>query len=234
MSALAILHRDERWIAVDKPSGWVVHHGMTRDAIACVDVLRAQLGRDVFPVHRLDRATSGVLLFALSSEAARETQALFQSGEVTKRYWAIVRGRPPDEGFIDHPIPSDEGRPRVPAQTRYRCLATIELDVLDRQQPYSIVHAEPITGRFHQVRRHLKHLGHPLIGDVNYGRGEHNRLWRERFGLHRLALHAESLDLKDLRGELRIEAPLAPELAAAWARALAASYRRTDAMPPGG
>ncbi len=220
MSALAILHRDERWIAVDKPSGWVVHHsGMTRDAIACVDVLREQLGRDVFPVHRLDRATSGVLLFALSSEAARETQALFQSGGVTKRYWAIVRGRPPDEGFIDHPIPSDEDRPRVPAQTRYRRLATITIDVLDRQQPYSIVDAEPITGRFHQVRRHLKHLGHPLIGDVNYGRGEHNRLWRERFGLHRLALHAESLDLKDLR----IEAPLAPALRAAWELALSAA-----------
>ena len=228
MSALAILHRDERWVAVDKPSGWVVHHGMTRDAVACVDVLREQLGAAVFPVHRLDRGTSGVLLFALSSDAARAAQALFQSGEVTKRYWAIVRGRPPDDGFIDHPIPSDEAGPRVPAQTRFTRVATIELDAFERRQAYSVVRAEPITGRFHQVRRHLKHLGHPLIGDVNYGRGEHNRLWRERLGLHRLALHAESLDLKDLR----IEAPLAPELGAAWALAL--RYRRTDAMPPGG
>ncbi len=243
MNELPILYRDDGLVVVDKPSGWVVHHGMTRDAIACVDVLGQQLGARVWPVHRLDRGTSGVLLFALHVDAARALQALFVDGVVRKRYWAIVRGAPPPEGLIDHPVPKDEGGELVAAQTRYRTLETIELAArVDRRNPeserrqrYSTVAAEPLTGRFHQIRRHLKHLGHPLIGDANYGRREHNRVWAERFGLARLALHAESIEL-DWRGQrLRVEAPRAIGLDRAWMDATrAAGQRRTEAIPPGG
>lgn len=216
MSSLPILFADDDLVAVDKPSGWVVHHGMTRDAIACVDVLRAQLGREVWTVHRLDRGTSGVLLFALSAASARATQALFVDGKIQKRYWALVRGAPSSEGFIDHAIPNDEGGKKVPAQTRFATTATITLAALGRAQPYSTVECEPLTGRFHQIRRHMKHIGHPLIGDSNYGRTEHSRFWRDQFGVSRLALHALSLAIVD--GPV-ISAPLAVELAEGWQRA---------------
>lgn len=218
MSTLPILFADDDLVAVDKPSGWVVHHGMTRDAIACVDVLRAQLGRDVWPVHRLDRGTSGVLLFALSAAAARATQALFVDGKIGKRYWALVRGAPPATGFVDHAIPNDEGGKKVPAQTRFVTTATITLAALGRAQQYSTVECEPLTGRFHQIRRHMKHLGHPLIGDSNYGRSEHSRFWRDEFGVSRLALHALSLSIS---GGVTVAAPLAVDLAQGWHRAKA-------------
>lgn len=225
------MFRGDGLVAVDKPSGWVVHPGMTRDAIACNDVLARQLGGPVWPVHRLDRGTSGVVLFALEVEAARALQGLFSTGAVRKRYWAIVRGAPPREGLIDHPIPNDEGGARVEARTRFVTLETIAIAAhVDRGDPerfrnqrYSTVAAEPLTGRFHQIRRHLKHLGHPLIGDANYGRREHNRVWAERFGLARLALHAEAIEL-EWRGEpLRVEAPRAAALDRAWEAAVAES-----------
>ena len=179
---LPLLYADDRLIAVAKPSGLPVHRGAARERIVALTLARDRIGRHVFPVHRLDRATSGVLLFALDPEAARRLQEQFEAGAVRKRYLALVRGITPPEGVIDHPIPRDEDGPRVPAVTGYRRLATFER--------YSLVEALPRTGRRHQIRRHLKHVSHPLIGDVRYGKGEHNRLFRERFGLHRLALHA--------------------------------------------
>ena len=134
-------------------------------------------------------------------------QERFAAGEVEKRYLALVRGIPPEEGVIDHPVPRAPGGPRVPAVTRFRRLATFER--------YALVEARPSTGRWHQIRRHFKHLSHPLIGDVRYGKGEHNRLFRERFGLHRLALHALELAFEHPHtGErLRIVAPVPEDLA---------------------
>lgn len=179
---LPLLYSDDRLIAVAKPSGLPVHRGAARERIVALTLARDRMGRHVYPVHRLDRATSGVLLFALDPEAARRLQEQFEAGAVRKRYLALVRGITPPEGVIDHPIPRDEDGPRVPAVTAYRRLGTFER--------YSLVEAAPRTGRRHQIRRHLKHVSHPLIGDVRYGKGEHNRLFRERFGLCRLALHA--------------------------------------------
>jgi len=179
---LPLLYSDDRLIAVAKPSGLPVHRGASRERIVALTLARDRMGRHVYPVHRLDRATSGVLLFALDSEAARRLQEQLEAGTVRKRYLALVRGITPEEGVIDHPIPRDEDGPRVPAVTEYRRLGTFER--------YSLVEAVPRTGRRHQIRRHLKHISHPLIGDVRYGKGEHNRLFRERFGLCRLALHA--------------------------------------------
>ena len=171
--------------------------------------VRDQLGMHVFPVHRLDRATSGVLLFAFSSEIASRLCESFTGCTVQKCYLALVRGVPPCSGIIDRPLPPGEDRraPRVSAQTEY-----VRREVFGR---YSLIEARPRTGRLHQVRRHLKHIACPLIGDVNYGKGEHNRLFRERYGLHRLFLHATRVSLPHpvTGGRLDIASPLPRELA---------------------
>lgn len=187
ISRLELLHHDDALAVVNKPSGLLVHRGWGNDRVVAMTLLRDQVGRHVFPVHRLDRGTSGVLVFALGPEVARSLGAAFEQGRVVKRYVALVRGIPPDEGVVDHPIPRSEGGDRVPAVTEFRRLFTFGR--------FSIVEARPRTGRLHQVRRHLKHLGHPIIR-VNYGRGELNRMFRAEYGLHRLALHALALQLE--------------------------------------
>jgi tRNA pseudouridine65 synthase len=196
---------------VNKPAGLAVHRGWARERETALPLARDIAGGPVFPAHRLDRGTSGVLLFALRPEVARRLQELFAGGEVQKRYLALVRGIPPDSGIIDHPLPRTAGGPRVPAVTEYRVLATFER--------YALVEARPRSGRLHQVRRHLKHISHPLIGDVEYGKGEHNRLFRSRFGLHRLALHALEMQLPHPvdGAPLRVRAPLPADLAAPFA-----------------
>jgi tRNA pseudouridine65 synthase len=208
--ALPILFRDQALVAVDKPAGLAVHRGWAGERDVAMMRVRDQLGMHVFPVHRLDRATSGVLLFALSSEIASRLCESFTTHSVEKTYLALVRGIPPEAGLIDHPLPPGEDRhaPRVSAQTEYR-----RQEVFGR---YSLIEAHPRTGRLHQVRRHLKHIACPVIGDVNYGKGEHNRLFRDRFGLHRLFLHATRLSMPHpvTGGRLDIASPLPPELAA--------------------
>lgn len=208
-----VLYRDAWLLVLDKPSGLLAHRGRADDPETALDVARRAAGRRVFPVHRLDRGTSGALLYALDDEVAARLGAAFAAGEVDKRYLALVRGRPPDAGRIDHPVPRDEGGARVPAVTDFVRLGTAPVE---GRLAVSLVEARPRTGRFHQVRRHLKHLGHPLVGDVNYGRGEINRLFRERFGLRRLALHARELTLvHPVTGErLAIASPLPADLAA--------------------
>lgn len=206
MSGFELLYRDAWIAAFTKPSGLLVHRGWGDDDVVAVDLAREALAMRVHPAHRLDRATSGVLLFALSPEAAAALGACFEQGRVQKTYLALVRGVTPDEGRIDHPIPRREDGPRVPAATSFRRLGVFER--------YSLVEARPETGRLHQVRRHLKHISHPIVGDVNYGKGDINRLFRERFGLRRLALHAASLTLlHPFTGEsLTLEAPLTDDL----------------------
>jgi tRNA pseudouridine65 synthase len=204
---LPVLYADDTLLAVNKPSGMLVHRGWARDGPIAMLLARDLAGRHVFPVHRLDRGTSGVLLLALSAEAARSLQQSFAAGRVRKRYLALVRGIPPERGVVDHPVPRSQGGPRVPAVTEFRRLAIFER--------YALLEAIPRTGRLHQIRRHLKHLSHPVIGDVLYGKGEHNRLFRSRFGLHRLALHALEISLDHPRDgtPLCLRAPLPPDLA---------------------
>jgi tRNA pseudouridine65 synthase len=193
----SILADDEAMVVVNKPSGLLVHR--TREAED--DVALLQLARDatggshLYPVHRLDRGASGVVVLARTPEAAAALHAQFEDGGALKTYWALVRGKPPDQGVVDHPIPRRQDGPRVPAVTEYRRLATVAIDSPEREGRYSLVEARPRSGRFHQIRRHLKHLGHPVVGDVEHGRREHNVLCRERFGLGRLALHARALEL---------------------------------------
>lgn len=216
---LRILHHAGGLVAIDKPPGLAVHRGMARDPVVLVDLLAEQLGLPVFPLHRLDRATSGVLLFGLDADVARAAQAAFAEGRVEKRYLALVRGVPVVcEGLVDSPVPKGEGEPRVPARTRYRTLAVVEVPGAGKDgepRRFALVEACPETGRFHQIRRHLKHLGHPLVGDSNYGSGPLNRFFREHVGITRLALHAAvvTIDLGASTSKLRVEAPLAPDLA---------------------
>jgi tRNA pseudouridine65 synthase len=177
-----------------------------------MQLLRDQLGQRVWPLHRLDRATSGVLLFALDAETAALVGRQIMAREFDKRYLAVVRGYVESDGLIDHPLSTEGDRPARPALTRYRRLATMELPVPVGRYPvarYSLVEVCPLTGRTHQIRRHFKHLFHPLIGDTTYGEGRHNRLFRQRFGCHRLLLHAVQLALTHPRsGEhLDLRAP---------------------------
>ena len=202
---LTFLHRDERCVVVNKPSGAIVHRGLANDADDVMRAVRNRIRMHVYPVHRLDRGTSGALVFALSSDAARLLGKAFEEGRVEKRYWAITRGKPQD-GEIDHAIQKREGGPRMAAVTRVRCLAM--------NGRYALVEAHPLTGRLHQVRRHLKHVSCPIIGDTNYGKGEHNRYFREHYGLHRLALHAISISFEqpDTGAPVRVYAPVEGQL----------------------
>ena len=197
VDVLPVLYRDESCVAVAKPAGLAVHRSrlhMGSDVL--LQRLRDQLGQRVFPVHRLDRATGGVVVFGLTSAAARQLVDTFAGGLAHKRYWAIVRGYLAGEGLIDHPLVDlDSGVSRA-SRTRYRTLRHAELPIpVGRYQSarYTLLELEPLTGRQHQLRRHLKHISHPIVGDTTHGRGEHNRLFRELAGLQRLWLLARAL-----------------------------------------
>ncbi len=211
IAGLSVLYEDERVIAVDKPSGLAVHGLARTTGDDLVSRLRGER-LDLAPVHRLDRATSGVLLLAKGPAAARELGQAFQGGLVQKIYVAAVRGEvEPAEVLVDHPIPRDDGAERVAAQTWVRGLATVTIAASPlRERRYSLALARPLTGRFHQVRRHLKHLSHPILCDANYGKSEHDRFVRQGFGLSRLALHARRLVLE---GWLDVTAPMPDDLA---------------------
>jgi tRNA pseudouridine65 synthase len=229
--ALPVLYRDEHLIAVHKPSGLLVHRTVLdrHETRFAVQILRDQIGQHVHPVHRLNRGTSGVLLFALEREIGRTLSAQFESQQVDKTYLAIVRGHPDESGVIDHPLtrqfddyefraPSNVG-PAQSAVTRYRRLGVVELPYRVDRYPssrYALLELTPETGRRHQIRRHLKHIAHPIIGDATYGKGRHNRLFQELFGCHRLLLACLRMRIRHpLSGELlTIAAPLADDFAA--------------------
>jgi tRNA pseudouridine65 synthase len=163
-----------------------------------VDRLRERLARRLYPVHRLDRATSGVVVLALDPVTAAGLAAQFEARAVEKSYLAVVRGWLPDAGHIDHAIADrdDPAAGRRGAVTDFRCLATAEIDAAIEKYPrsrFSLGLLHPRTGRRHQLRRHMKHISHPIIGDTTYGRGPYNRYFREQVLVHRLLLHAWQL-----------------------------------------
>jgi tRNA pseudouridine65 synthase len=222
---LDILYLDDYLAIVHKPAGWLVHRtpldkGETRFVL---QTLRDQIAQHVWPVHRLDKGTSGVLVFALSADVARTLGQAFETGEgLHKQYRAIVRGWPLPEGLIDHPLkrmPDDMRSEREevqPAQTRYETLRRGELPIAQGEFPslrWAEVQLQPLTGRRHQLRRHMKHIAHPIIGDATHGKGPLNRAVADLMGLQRLWLHAASLALPHpVSGQLlRLTAPMSSE-----------------------
>jgi len=195
---LEILYQDEHYVAIDKPAGLLVHRSpISRDRIFALQALRDQLGHRVYPVHRLDRATSGVLIFGLSGEAARRLARQFETRRVDKNYLAVARGWVDASGIIDHPVADADGNGIArEALTRYRRLATIELPFAVDRYPsarYSLLSVVPETGRRQQIRKHFKHISHHLIGDTTHGNGKHNQFFRSHFEIHRLLLTSRQL-----------------------------------------
>jgi len=232
---LPILYRDEHIVAIDKPSNLLVHRSEIdrHETRFAIQLLRDQIGRRVWPAHRLDRGTSGVLLFGLSSEIASLLGRQFEAGTVEKRYWAVVRGIPADFGSIDHALSRQRdayefsgersSTEAQPALTHFRKLADIELPVAVDRYPcsrYALLELEPITGRRHQLRRHLKHIAHPIIGDSTHGKGRHNRYFAEHLDCPRMLLACTQLCFDHpVSGErLEIKAPVSGEFAATLAR----------------
>jgi len=209
MNELEILHLDDKCVAVNKPPDLLVHRSFvaTRERENVVRTLGRQLGQRVFTVHRLDRATSGVLIFGLNSEAARALTTQFERREVAKTYHAIVRGYTDDSGTIDIPLKepydriatpaeADENKPAQEAITKYETLVQSELPISAGKYPtsrFSFVRLTPQTGRRHQIRRHLKHIAHPIIGDIKHGDHRVNQLIEREFGIRRLMLVASQL-----------------------------------------
>jgi len=205
---LEILYQDEYLVAINKPSGLLVHKSPIdkHETRFALQILRDQIGQYVYPVHRLDKPTSGVLLFALNVGIAKEMALLFRNNAIKKTYLSVVRGYTEKMGTIDHPLKQmldtkaqkEQGitKEAQEAKTEYVRLATVELPYAVSRYPaarYSLLRLSPKSGRKHQIRRHMKHIFHPIVGDTKHGRGEHNKLFREKYGCHRLLLHAERM-----------------------------------------
>jgi tRNA pseudouridine65 synthase len=212
---LELLYKDADYVAIDKPAGLLVHRTNIdrHETRFALQMLRDQIGDRVFPVHRLDKPTSGVLVFGRTPEAAAALAARFEAREVEKHYLAVVRGYTPESGRIDHALATDRGRQK--AVTSYRRLATVELPHAVGRYPtarYSLVRVAPETGRTHQIRRHMKHIFHPIIGDRKYGDDRHSRFFESRFGCERLLLHASYLRFTHpgTAGNVAIDSPLPP------------------------
>lgn len=213
---LKLIYRDRWMAAIDKPAGLAVHRSKrVRERETCLNLLSRQLQCWVQPVHRLDRPTSGVLLFALDGETSRRLFATFQGRAADKRYLALVRGWPESEGVIERPLRKVRKGPRLPAETRYRTLATTEIPYAVgpyAQTRYALVELTPRTGKLHQLRRHLRWISHPILGDTNYGDRDHNRFLRETFGIEEMMLAAVRLRVPHpwSGAPLRIDAPPSP------------------------
>lgn len=208
---LELLFRDEHYVVIHKPAGLLVHRSEidryeTRFAM---QLTRDQIGQRVYPVHRLDKPTSGALLFALSPAAAHAAMQLFDQGQIHKHYLAVARGYTKSHACIDyslveqrdpmtHPRAHEAG-PAQPAVTDYQRIATVELPhAVGRYATarYSLVGLQPHTGRRHQLRRHLKHIFHPIVGDTTHGDGRHNQFFRDQFDCQRLLLAATRITFR--------------------------------------
>jgi tRNA pseudouridine65 synthase len=200
---LPIIYRDEYLVVINKPGGLLVHRSEIdrHETRFAVQLLRDQIGQMVYPIHRLDKPTSGVLVFALSAEVARQLSDIFTRHALTKTYVAVVRGFAPDQGLIDHPLLEEldkytdkkarANKPTQPAITTFKTLAQVEFPFSIDKYPctrYSLVQCTPQTGRKHQIRRHMKHISHPIIGDAKHGKGNHNRFFQEKFSCAGLML----------------------------------------------
>ncbi|WP_448213845.1 tRNA pseudouridine(65) synthase TruC [Colwellia sp. MEBiC06753] len=208
---LNILYQDDYIVAIDKPSGLFVHRSFLDkdEKYFALQLVRDQVGKYVYPIHRLDRPTSGVLLFALDEVTAKALNELFDNRAITKTYFALVRGFLEGAGEIDHPLKlkldkigdkyASQDKAPQSAQTFYQTICQGAIDKpLGKYNSvrYSLVKLAPKTGRRHQIRRHLSHLRYPIIGDINYGDNKQNPFFHQEFGFKRLMLHAHSLSFE--------------------------------------
>ena len=214
---LEILFEDEDFVAINKPHGLLVH----KSSIAAdtsefaLQLLRDQIGKKVYPAHRLDRKTAGVLLFSLNKEMDSAIQTAFSQNLIKKEYLAVLRGHTDSEGTIDYPLKKENGTIQE-ALTNYQTLATTEIDLPFGKFPtsrYSLVLAKPETGRMHQLRRHFAHIFHPIIGDRPHGCNKQNKLWKDTFQHDTMLLHAKSLAFIHPRTQenIFIQAQIQPE-----------------------
>ncbi|MDO3628722.1 pseudouridine synthase [Mucilaginibacter sp. BT774] len=214
---LEILFRDEHLIAINKPHDLLVHRSnIAADAeVFALQLLRDQVGQKVYPVHRIDRKTGGVLLFAFDKAIEIVMQKRFMENKVSKKYLAILRGHTPDNGEIDYALRKENGTLQE-AFTIYHTLKRAELDVAFGKHAtsrYSLVEAMPKTGRMHQLRKHFAHIFHPIIGDRTHGCNKQNKLFKEKWGMTTMLLHASKLTFEHpVDGQMiTIEASLQPE-----------------------
>ncbi|MEQ6121280.1 pseudouridine synthase [Reichenbachiella sp. MALMAid0571] len=197
MKPIEILFQDEYLVAVNKPHGLLVHRSrIARDATEfALQQVRNMIGQTVYPAHRLDRKTGGVLLFALDQQTHKDVQELFASRKVLKKYWTILRGHTDDNGIIDYPLTNDSGKVQE-AVTNYKTLHRTELQVpfgKHSTSRYSLVEVIPETGRMHQIRKHFGHIFHPIIADRKHGCNKQNKLFKEKWGMDTMLLHASEL-----------------------------------------
>ena len=195
---LEILYQDDYLIAINKPHGLLVHRSsIANDAKEfALQLLKKQIGRYVSPVHRLDRKTSGVLLFALDKDIEKAMHQQFMNAQVNKEYLAIVRGYAPDSMEIDYPLMKENGAIQE-AFTAFKTIKQAELDIPLGKHPtsrYSLVLAKPTTGRMHQLRKHFAHIFHPIIGDRKHGCNKQNRFFKEQWEMTTMLLHACKLN----------------------------------------
>jgi tRNA pseudouridine65 synthase len=213
---LPVIYEDDHLIAINKPAGLLVHRSsISEDTQFALQLLRNQIKQRIFPIHRLDRGTSGVLIFGKNKEAASQLSAQMRDNGIRKEYLAIVRGYLDESGTIDYPL-LNKDKPHLPAKeaiTSYTRLTQNELPFAVNRYPtsrYSLVRIHPQTGRKHQIRRHFAHLRHPIIADKKHGDCKHNKYFQEHFGLTQMMLHAQEVVCKHpvTNTELRIAAPL--------------------------
>jgi len=197
---LEIIYQDDFLVAVNKPNGLLVHRSSIapEERIFALQLIRDQTGKKVYPIHRLDRKTSGVLLFAFSSEITKKIQEQFQNHSITKKYLAITRGYFPEEIELDYALTNDSGKTQN-AVTFFKRIKTTELDIplgKHATSRYSLIEVFPKTGRMHQIRKHCNHLRHPIIGDRPHGCNKQNKLFKERWEMMTMLLHAVELRLR--------------------------------------
>ncbi len=194
---LEIIFKDFSIVAINKPHGLLVHRSSiaTEADVFALQLLRDQLGQKVFPAHRIDRKTSGVLLFALNAEMDSVLKALFAKKQIDKTYVAIVRGYTADSGVIDYPLRKANGQLQE-AITQYQTIARTEIDVVFGKHAtsrYSLLSIKPETGRMHQIRKHMAHIFHPIIGDRPHGCNKQNKLFKSKWQMDSMMLHAKEL-----------------------------------------
>lgn len=215
--AFKIIYDDAHFIAINKPHGILVHRTkISEDTVFVLQLLRDQLGYRIYPIHRLDRATSGVLIFGKNKAAASALSEIFRNQEVHKKYLAVVRGYVEEKGVIDYPLARSDRHEKQPAISHYQRLAQVELDFSVNRYPtsrYSYILVEPKTGRHHQIRRHFAHYRHPILNDRPHGDCKHNKYFRTNLDIQRMLLHAWQLEFEHpfLEEKIMIQAELDQE-----------------------